>query len=110
MPPMRRYAPFLLLIAVQVVLAAVVPSRPGAQAQLGAPLAAETGGFSPETGVAGAAPGAAPGTSGAPAAAIPGAPAGAAGKPGAAASAGSGSAGQQAAAAKAGERSQPVNG
>jgi hypothetical protein len=78
MPPIRRYAPFALLIAVQVVLALVVPSHPGAQAQLGAPLAADTGGFSPETGTTAAAPGAPSATTGgtAPAAGAPGAVAG----------------------------------
>ena len=100
MPPVRRYAPFLLLIAVQVVLAAVVPSHPGSQAQIGAPLAADAGGFSPETGVAGTAPGAVPGASGAPAAGASAAPGAAARTPGRAG--GTGAAGQQAAAAKAG--------
>lgn len=105
MPPIRRYAPFLLLIAVQVVLATVVPSHPGAQAQLGAPLAADTGGFSPETGGAGTAPGAVPGASGAASPGAAGAPAaagGAAGTPGGTGNGGTGAAEQPAGTAKAG--------
>ena len=70
MPPLRRYAPFLVLVVAQLVLAAVVPSRPGVQAQVGAPLAAssDAGGWSPQTGAAGTAPGAAAPGAGAPAA------------------------------------------
>lgn len=54
MPPLRRYAPFLVLVAVQLVLATLVPSRPAGQPQLEAPLAAQGGGWSPQTGSAGA--------------------------------------------------------
>ncbi len=61
MPHLRRYAPFLVLVAVQLVLAAVVPSLPARQAELGAPLAAEAGAWSPQQGGdAAGAPGAAP--------------------------------------------------
>ena len=62
MPPLRRYAPFLVIVAVQLVLALVVPSRPGRPAELGAPLAASSGSgaWSPQAGPA--AGGAAPGT------------------------------------------------
>ena len=39
MPPLRRYAPFVVVVAVQLVLAAVVPSHPTVQREVGAPLA-----------------------------------------------------------------------
>lgn len=71
MPPLRRYAPFLVLVAVQLVLAAVVPSLPAQQGETGAPLAAlEGGAWSPQDGAAGAAggaPGVAPGSTDGPA-------------------------------------------
>jgi hypothetical protein len=55
MPPLRRYAPFLVLVAVQLVLAMAVPSRPSAPAQVGAPLlAAEDGTGVPLAGTPGA--------------------------------------------------------
>lgn len=86
MPPLRRYAPFLVLVAVQVVLATVVPSRPAAQAQLGAPLPASAGtaGWSPQSGAAGGAAGAPAAGGGAPGSRAPGSAA----RPGAAARSG----------------------
>ncbi len=84
MPPVRRYAPFVVVVAVQLVLAAVVPSHPLVQRQLGAPLPpdATTGTSSAPSGVSGASPtGAAPAAAGA-GAATPGGIAGSAAHPG----------------------------
>lgn len=98
MPPWHRYAPFLVLVTVQVALAALVPSRPASQVVSGAPLAATADGqgWSPQAGAPGAAPGTAPGSAPASGAA-PGGP----GQPGAAGSA-SGAAGGTAKAARPG--------
>jgi hypothetical protein len=58
MPPLRRYAPFLVIVAVQLVLAALTPSRPLQQAQADAPLPLAPGGTSsaPQSGSAAQSP------------------------------------------------------
>jgi hypothetical protein len=58
MPPLRRYAPFLVVVVVQVVLAAVAPSLPARQSLTAAPLPAVAGDqASPaQPGAAGASP------------------------------------------------------